>query len=127
MPATPARAEFVSQAFRTEKWEDPAIKAMYGKSARDTKDEVVETFFDELSAVQTRLDERSPILGGHARRFVVDVAELIDPALIDFDTDLPGALLIDDEKLANLNTVVTSVDAYDFETETTKLAVWGIV
>ena len=128
MPATPARAEFVVQEFRSVVRSDSAVLAQYGKVARDTGDTPIDTFFDSMADVATMANERGALLGGHARAFRVTVNGLIDLDGAFAMTDaLPGAHLRDAELVADLDCVVTTIEAYDTAADQTVLSIWGTV
>lgn len=127
MPATPARIAFVTQAARSVVWTDAAVKTRYGAAARDTKDEPVETFFDSTADAQTYANQRGALLGGNARRFLVTVTGILSfTGALDYSQSLPGVKIVDDEKLANLNAVITGVPSLDYQTGRTTLACWGL-
>lgn len=126
MPATPARAEFVAQEFRSATWSDSGVRTLYGKVARDTGDSPIQTFFDNVADAQVLADERGALLGAHARAFRVRIAGLMDlDTDLDMSTVLPAATLIDDVQVANMAVVVANIESYDTADEQTVLAVWG--
>jgi hypothetical protein len=128
MPATPERAAFVAQGFRSAVWSNSTIRDMYGKVARDTGDQPIETYFDDMSAVQAMVNERGALLGGHARAFKVRIGALLDlEGDLDMATVLPAAHLTADELVADLACAVAAVDSYDTGNGQTTLTLWGTV
>lgn len=126
MPATSARAAFVQEEYRSAVWSDADVRTIYGKVARDTKDAPIPTFFDDIADVQAMVDERGALLGGHARAFRVTVGQLMDLSNdLDMRLVLPGAHLKADELVADLDTAVFAIEAYDTEREQTVLGLWG--
>lgn len=128
MPATPERIAFVQQDFRSAVWTDPSMQALYGKVARDTGPAPVDTFFDDMAAVEAMVQERGAILGKHARAFVTKVDELVDlSGPFAFATALPGVRVIDPELVADLACAAVSIQSYDTGAEQTVLASWGVL
>jgi hypothetical protein len=127
MPATPARAAFVQESYRSAVWRNSAVRDLYGKVARDTKDEPIPTFFDDIDDVQTMVDERGVLLGQHARAFRVKIGALMDMTNdLDFSQTLPAAALLADELAADFACAVPAVESYDTGNDVTTLSVWGI-
>ncbi|WP_334656714.1 hypothetical protein [Sphingomonas panaciterrae] len=124
MPATPQRIAFVLEEFRSTTWSDPAVQTMYGKVARDTGDAPIDTYFDDVSAVQAMANERGALLGAHSRAFRTRVDGTL---ALDFLSALPGARMIDDELVADMDTAVVAIESYDTGTEQTTLATWGTI
>jgi hypothetical protein len=124
LPATPSRIAFVLEEFRSATWSDPAVQTMYGKVARDTGDAPIDTFFDDMAAVQIMVDERGALLGAHARAFRTKVDGAIDLAFL---SALPGARVIDDELVADMNCAVVAIESYDTGGDQTVLATWGTI
>lgn len=124
---TPERAAFVQEEFRSVTWESVEIKTLYGKVARDTKDDPIITYFDNEADCYLIAQERGQILGSHARRFKVTVNAILTEADLGFALALPGAHLIDDELVADLDVAVASIETVDFNTGQTTLMVWGRV
>lgn len=128
MPATPDRIAFVREEFRSFVWSDPSVQSLYGKVARDTGATPVDTFFDDMSAVQAMALERGALLGRHARAFMTKVDELVDlDADFAMEDGLPGVRLVDDELAADLACAVVGIQSYDTGAEQTILASWGII
>ena len=126
MPATPARIAFVTQEVRTVVSSDAAIKARYGTAARDTGDEIVETFFDTAADIQAMDDERFALLKADRRKFNVDIAGIVDfSGALAFTSNLPAVTLIDDEKLVNQALALVAIPAIDYEKNTTSVTLWG--
>lgn len=127
MPATAARAGFVLEEYRSIVWENPNVRTLYGKVARDTKDQPVPTFFDNMSSVQAIVNERAALLGQHARGFRVTVGKLIDLEITaDMQESLPGARVESNELAASFDCAVIAIDSYDTENDRTVLTTWGI-
>lgn len=126
MPVSPEQAGFVQQAYRSAIWEDPAVRSMYGKVARDTGENPIPTYFDDIADAQAMADERGALLSGHARAFTVTVQDLdvLDSALL-FSETLPAVTLVDDELVANLDCAVIAVASFDMDTGQTQLVLWG--
>ena len=118
MPATPARIAFVRQEFRSYVWSDAGVQTLYGKVARDTGDQPIDTWFDDMTA----------LLGRHARAFRTKVDELVDlDGAFAMTQALPGAQMVDGELFANLACAVVSIESYDTGAEQTTLATWGVL
>lgn len=125
--ATPTRAAFVQQQFRSLVWESAVVRELYGKVARDTKDDPIPTFFDLEEDCYAIAKERGEILGSHARRFRVTVDAILTESDLPFALTLPGAHLVDDELAADMDVAIASIDNVDFSTGQTTLIVWGRV
>lgn len=127
MPAVPARIAFIKEAYRSVVKEDSAIRTRYGPVARDTQDEAVPTFFEDLADVDSINTARFTLLKADRRRFDVTAAEIIEfSAGLAFSQVTPTVTLIDDEKAAtSVTAIITSIEAVDFESRTTRVAVWG--
>jgi hypothetical protein len=127
MPATAARAGFVLEEFRSFVWENPNVRSLYGKVARDTKDQPIPTFFDNMSSVEAVALERAALLGQHSRAFRVSVGQLMDlDADLAMQDALPGASIASDELSANFGCAVIAIDSYDTEADRTTLTLWGV-
>lgn len=128
MPATPARSTFVQQQFRSLVWKSDRVLAQYGKVARDTAESPIDTFFDDMSAVQIMLDERAAILGRHARAFRVQLGTLIDlSGDYALNQALPGVHIKADELVADVDCAVVAIENYDAGSGKTTIAAWGAV
>lgn len=126
MPATPARAAFVSEEYRSAVFQNTSIKSLYGKVARDTLDAPIDTFFDDVSAVQSRVNERGALLEKHARAFRLQLAAPVDiDGVFAIDDLLPGATIKSDELVLNMTCAVVAIEAYDTGTGQATVAVWG--
>lgn len=127
MPATPARIDFIKQAYRSKVKDDSAIRTRYGTAARDTQDEPVPTFLESMDDVDAAATERFNLLKADRRRFEVQVAELMTfSGGLDFSQVTPAATVIDDEKVAaGVVGAIVSIEALDFETGSTRVVVWG--
>ena len=127
MPATGARAAFVLEAFRSFTWENPNVRAIYGKVARDTKDQPIPTFFDDMTSVEAVARERAALLGQHARAFQATIGALADlGGQLDMQQALPPARIESSELAASFDCVVSAVNAYETEGERTVITLWGI-
>lgn len=127
MPATPARAAFVQEGFRSAVWRNSAVRDLYGKVARDTKDAPIPTFFDNIADVEAQVEERGALLGQHARAFKVRIGVLVDlDADLDFSQTLPSAALVADELVADFPVAISTIESYDTQGESTTLTAWGI-
>ncbi|WP_267396192.1 MULTISPECIES: hypothetical protein [unclassified Sphingomonas] len=128
MPATAERAAFVSEEFRSFVWSDPNVQTLYGKVARDTGDTPIDTYFDDMAAVQMMAAERGALLGRHARAFRTKVDHLVDlDGAYAMTAALPGTQIVDDELVANMPAAIVSIEAYDTGAEQTTLASWGVL
>jgi hypothetical protein len=127
MPATPTRIAFVKQEYRSSVQSDQAIRDRYGSVARDTQEQPVPTFFESMDDVAALNAARFALLKADRRRFDVTVAQLMDfSGGLSFMQVAPPVSLIDDEKsAAGISCIVTSIEALDFESDSTRLAVWG--
>jgi hypothetical protein len=140
MPATPAMIGFVSQEYRSVIVSDPDVRAVWGSAARDTSqqkdpttgqpdttaEEPTRTFFDLLSDAQAMANERLNLLKVGRRLFEVTYGELLDfQTTLAFTPALPTIRLIDPSKAADLDTLLVSVDAVDYETGRTTVQQWG--
>ncbi|WP_374139375.1 hypothetical protein [Sphingomonas sp.] len=128
MPATPARAAFVSEEYRSAVYQNTGIKTLYGKVARDTLDAPIDTYFDDVSAVQTMVNERGALLEKHARAFRLQIGAPVDiGGVFAINNLLPGATVKSDELLANMSCAVVAIEAYDTGTGQATVAVWGAI
>ena len=141
MPATPARIGFVVSEWRSAIASDSAVEALWGDAARDTSalksktdltgqtidaEKPVETYFDNVADAQTVVNARLALLKAPRRRFEVQIGELLDfSGALAFTTAVPTIGFIEDEKAANLNCVLASIEALDFETGNTTVQLWG--
>jgi hypothetical protein len=127
MPATPARIAFIKEAYRSIVKEDSAIRTRYGPVARDTQGDPVPTFFEDTADVDAINTARFALLKADRRRFDVTAAEIIEfTGGLAFSQATPAVTLIDDEKAAtSITAIITSIEAVDFESRTTRVAVWG--
>jgi hypothetical protein len=127
MPATAARIAYVTEAARSVVWTDTGVKTSYGKAARDTLAQPIETFFDDVADAQVIADERGAILGAHARRFTVTTTGLLDfITALPLTPTLPGVHLDDTEKVVDMDCVITGVTSLDYETEKSAVPLWGV-
>lgn len=127
MPATPTRIAFVKEQFRSLTIANTGIRDRYGKVARDTAESPVPTFFESMADVNELLGERHALLSADRRRFEVRVAEILDfGGALAFNITTPTVTLIDDEKgVSGRSCIMTQVEAIDYETQTTRLGLWG--
>lgn len=140
MPATPAMIGFVSTEYRAAIASDPAVKTLWGDAARDTsaerslkKGEVdtsaeapVPTFFDLVSDAQAMAEERLALLKQGRRLFEVSYGELLSfSGALAIEGQLPTIHLTETAKAADLDTLLVSIDALDFETGKTTVQQWG--
>lgn len=124
MPATPSRVAFIKSEYRTVK-NGPiaAVVAKYGDSARRTK-ETIPTYFEAEADAQAMCNERATLLSGDRRRFVQEVAGEATGLGISYTTGAPTVTVIDDDRAANHNALVSEI-TIDFAKETTKIESWG--
>ena len=128
MPATPARAAFVSEEYRSATWTNDGNRTLYGKVARDTLDQPVDTFFDDISAVQTMVNERGALIGQHARAFRVAIGVGVDiEGALAIDDVLPCATVKSNDLVANMTCAVVAIESYDTGTGQAVVAVWGAI
>jgi hypothetical protein len=127
MPATPARIAFIRQAYRSVVKSDSGIRTRYGKAARDTQDQPMVTFFEDIADVDQAATDRFALLKADRRRFEIVVAELLDfSGGLDLSQVTPACTVIDDEKAAaGLTCIITTIEALDFETDQTRVTAWG--
>jgi len=125
MTATPARIGLITQQFRTVEAKDPAVQARYGKDARDTGAEPVETFFDDMADVQAVCDERLKLLKRDYRRFRQTTNNLVDfTGALDFSQKTPAATVIDTDRGANLKSAIVEI-SLDSGGNKTTIVTWG--
>lgn len=127
MTATATRIAFIKRPYRSVVKSDPAIRTRYGRVARDTLNDPVPTFFESMNDVDALAAERFTLLKQDRRRFEVRLAGVVDfEGGMDFTQATPTVTLIDDERAAaGITAIITSIEAVDFETETTRVLVWG--
>lgn len=141
MPATPARIGFVVSEWRSATASDSAVEALWGDAARDTSavksktdltgqtvdaEKPVETYFDNVADAQAVVNARLALLKQPRRRFEIQIGELLDfSGGLAFESQVPTFGFIDDEKAANMNGLLASIEALDFETGRTTVQVWG--
>lgn len=125
MPATPARIAFIREQFRTVVASDTAVKDKYGDAARDTGDQIIETFFDETADAQAMADERLALLKADRRRFKQEArgAQSFTGDL-DFSQETPAATVIDDEREANHPAAIVEA-GLTFGDDKTTFVTWG--
>lgn len=125
MPATPAQIAFVLEPFRSVvAGPDATVQAKYGDLARDTKDEPVETFFDDPADAQVIADERFALLKADRRRFRADIAGEATALGLSYSQTTPAAQLVDSERQANLSAAIVEI-GIDFGAGRSILTVWG--
>lgn len=127
MPATPSRIAFIKQGFRSVILESATVQARFGPLARDTLDQPMETYFEDMDDVNTIAAERFALLSGERRRFDVTLGTMLNfSGGLAFSQVTPTVTLIDDEKVASGRTcIVTEIAAHDYEAGRTRLGVWG--
>lgn len=124
MPATGARAAFIKQQFRTVKNGPSApVTAKYGASARRSK-EAIETFFEVEADAQAICNELMTLLSADRRRFEQVISGEATGLGLNYIAGAPTVTVIDDERSANLNALVSEI-AINFTDETTKIESWG--
>lgn len=125
MTATAARIGLITQQFRTVEAKDAAVQTRYGKDARDTGADPVETFFDDMADVQAICNERFGLLKRDRRRFRHTVASLLDfTGALDFSQVTPAAAVIDTDRGANLLSAIVEI-SLDYGANKTTLVTWG--
>lgn len=128
MPATPTRAAFVNEQWRSVVRQNDTVRAIYGKSARDTRDEPIETYFDNIADVQAIASQRGALLEGHARAFRVQIGGLVDlNEAFAMTQALPGVQVVSSELGVSMAAAVVSIDAYDTANDRTTITVWGVI
>lgn len=127
MPATAERAAFVAEQFRSATWESQQVKDLYGRVARDTKDEPYESFFDDPLDAQKMLNERGLLIGSHARRFRTTIGKVLLESDLDLSQAVPSATIIDDDLVANMTAAIVAVESIDLDDEKTVLNLWGVI
>jgi hypothetical protein len=120
MPALPADIAAASRDAVTAAWADAAIAARY-PSARDGSVEPADGYFDSVADAQTMIDARGALIGREARRFAVEVADLIWPTLAG---TVPCFGLVDAEQAAN-GTLIAARFELDLESEKTTIELYG--
>lgn len=125
MVATAAQIGFVIEQYRTAVAKDDDVHTAYGDKARNTKDEPVETFFEDVADAAVIAAERLSLLSADRRRFRQDVNEALDfSGALDFSQATPAATVIDDERGANHAAAIVEATVRDGEGKTT-LVTWG--
>lgn len=125
MTATSERVSFITQEFRTSVASDPAVKAKYGETARDTGDEPVETFFDDPADGAAMAAERLSLLKADRRRFSHDVAGILSfTGAMGFSQTTPTVTVVDDERAANHLAAVVEI-GIRYDDNRTTLVTWG--
>ncbi len=124
MPATAARASFIKSEFRIVKnGPNATVVAKYGDSARRTK-ETIPTFFEVEADAQAMCDERAALLSGDRRRFDQSISGEQTGMGINYVSGSPTVNVIDDDRLANHNAVISDLKI-NFTKETTQIESWG--
>lgn len=125
MTATAARIGFVTQEFRTVVASDAAVKTKYGSKARDTGEDVIESFFDDTADAEIMAAERLALLSPDRRRFLLDVNETLSfTGDLDFTQSTPAVNVIDDERSADHDAAIVEIGV-DFGKYATTLVTWG--
>lgn len=125
MVATAARIAFVTQEFRTVVSKNDTVHTNYGKVARDTKQDIVETFFEDRADAQAIDDERLSLLSPDRRRFRHEVNDVLSfTGTLDYSQATPAATVIDDERSANHAAAIVEL-GIKFEDDKTTLTTWG--
>jgi hypothetical protein len=124
MPATATRIGFVTQATRNVVASDSAVTTKYGALARDTRDEPIESFFDDTADAQAMLDERFALLKADRRRFQVALSGVETGLALDYSQAAPAATLIDAERAMNGACAIVEIGV-DFGANKSILTVWG--
>lgn len=124
MPATPTRATFIRQEFRSVTvGPNTTIDNLYGGLARRTS-EAVETFFETSGDANIILTERVGLLGANRRRMVQEVAGEQTGLNLTYVGASPTAKVVDDERRIDHNAVISEITV-NFAKETTQLESWG--
>lgn len=126
MPATAERAAFAKEEFRSAVWKNDNVRNLYGKVARDTKDQPVVSFFDDKDDAQALIEERGALLGVHARRFRPVIDDVITDADLGMALAVPAATLIDDDLVADMDVAIVGIEV-DFDAERSTIQVWGTI
>lgn len=125
MVATPEQIGFVRQEWRTVVASDSAVKTKYGDRARDTKDEVIETFFDSITDAQAVANARLAFLKADRRRFRQKARGAYEmTGDLDFSQVTPTVQVVDEERDADLAAAVVGVQV-DLGGDNTTFHSWG--
>lgn len=125
MVATSAQVGFVTEQFRTVVASDTAVKTAYGEEARDTGQDVIETFFDTTTDAQAIATERFNLLKANRRRFRQEVNSILSfTGTLDFSQVTPAVNVIDDERLADHNAAIVEVGVRRGDSKTA-IHTWG--
>lgn len=123
MTATAAQAAFIKEEFRIVKnGPDSTVVAKYGDLARKT--DVVPTFFETQADAQSMCDERAALLSPDSRRMTQVVSGEDTGLALAYTSTLPGAIVIDDRRLAHHFALVSEF-TIDFGKQATTLETWG--
>jgi hypothetical protein len=120
MPALPADIAAASRDVVTATWADAAIAARY-PSARDGSVEAAEGYFDSVADAQAMVSARGTLIGVEARRFAVEVADVLWPALAG---TVPCFALTDGEQAAS-GTLIAARFELDLESNKTTVELYG--
>lgn len=125
MTATAARIGLITTEFRTVESKDTGVQTDYGKDARDSGTDPVETFFDSMTDVQAICTERFNLLKADRRRFkqIVNTAVSFTGAL-DFSQTTPAAHVIDADRGADLTGAIVEI-SIDYGSNRTTIVTWG--
>jgi hypothetical protein len=125
MTATPGRIGFVIHQFREVRVEYAGIQTRYGKDARDTGEEPVETFFETVDDADVIARDRFTLLKRDSRRFKQDVNRIVSLAGdLDYSQVTPTARVIDTRREAD-HLGVVSAFTIDLGARRTGFETWG--
>ena len=125
MPATAERMTLVMSEFRSVvAGPDAAVIAKYGDAARDTGDDLVETFFRSTADAQIFANERLGLMSRDAVRLEMAVQGDQTGLDIALGSSVVTAHATDDERSLARNMIVTGARV-NFAKTTSQLSVWG--
>ncbi len=124
MPATPSRAQFIRQEFRSvTNGPVSSVVAAYGESARRTT-EPIETFFVHQADAQAKCDERMVLLSASRRQMTQTINGEATGLGLSYTSGSPSVQVIDDERAINHAALVSEI-IISFADEATTIQSWG--
>jgi len=119
MPALPSDIAAALRPQIVVSAEDAAIKARF-PSARDNSSDPAEGFFDSPTDAQAAVAQRAALIGATRRRFVVEVADLVDVAA----GTIPTHRIIDAEQGLDASMLLARIEV-DLEQDATQMEYFG--
>lgn len=119
MPALPSDIAAAIRERVVVSTEDAAIKSRF-PSARDNSSDPAEGFFDSPTDAQAAVSQRASLIGATRRRFVVEVADIVDVAA----GAIPTHRIIDAEQGLDASMLLARIEV-DLEQDATQMEYFG--